>query len=112
MVEVGPAPANEVIEGDVIGNGENEAKRRARARASNRGVRGAPEQVENPSSLPEFRAQIFIVLGEDGFRVQRLLRVDRVNSEKVTTRETCDDGGIVSAGDVLRRVGVLGGVLG
>ncbi|XP_020966573.1 uncharacterized protein LOC110266380 [Arachis ipaensis] len=112
MVEVGPAPANEVIEGEVIGNGENEDKRRARARAWDRGMTGAPEQVENPSSLPEFRARIFIVLGEDRFKVQRLLRVDRVNLEEDTTRETCDDEGIASLGDVLRRAGVLRGVLG
>ena len=64
-MEVRPAPGNEVIKGEVIGNGENEDKRRAKARAWDRGLRRAPEQMENPASLPEFRARIFIVLGEE-----------------------------------------------
>ncbi|QHN78879.1 uncharacterized protein DS421_19g665220 [Arachis hypogaea] len=41
MVEEGSAPAIEVIKGEVIGNGENEDKRRARPRAWDRGVRRA-----------------------------------------------------------------------
>lgn len=52
---VGSTESNEVIEGEVIGDGDDEKMRGKRIGVWERGLRSGSEEVENASAFAEFR---------------------------------------------------------
>ena len=54
-VEVGSTEGNEVVEGEVVGDGEDEEERRKRGLGWERGMGRGSEQVECASAFAEFR---------------------------------------------------------
>ena len=54
-VEVGSTEGNEVVEGEVVGDGEDEEERRKRGLGWERGMGRGSEQVDCASAFAEFR---------------------------------------------------------
>jgi hypothetical protein len=80
---VGTTKPNEIIEGEIIRNSEDEEKRWERIGIRERGVWSASEEMKNASAFCEFR--VFLGLGwsgEDEFGIEWILVVDWVDSEE------------------------------
>ena len=83
---MGSTEGNEVVEGEVVGGGEDEEERRKRGLGWERGMGRGSEQVECASAFAEFRV-VGLGLGlglglEDGLGIQRVVLFHRVDSEQ------------------------------
>lgn len=82
IVEVGSAEGDEVVEGEVVGDGEDEEETGGGGLGWEGGMARGSEQVECASPFPEFRV-VGLGMGlEDGLGIERVVGVHRVDAEQ------------------------------